>query len=139
MSNLSLVVAQILSALRPDWIWDLGPMRHGRAPGSGTKVPLMFTAATPYLRARREGERGRSKQKGTEMRSRTATKACMGAALGLLLAGSAQAQDHRFEIGGTAGFSSSDGVTFSGVLAGDGNLYNGIEPKDSFSWSVNIG
>lgn len=73
------------------------------------------------------------------MRTKTVTKVCLGAALGLLLAGTAQAQDTRFEIGGTAGFTSSDGVTFSGVLAGDGNVYNGIEPKDSFSWSLNIG
>jgi opacity protein-like surface antigen len=57
----------------------------------------------------------------------------------LALAATARAQDPRVEIGGTAGWTYSDGVTFEGVLAGDGNIYNGIEPKDSFSWSVNIG
>jgi outer membrane protein W len=67
------------------------------------------------------------------------TKACLGAGLSLLLAGTAQAQDPRIEIGGSAGWTLSDGVTFAGVLAGDGQVYNGIEPKDSFSWSLNIG
>jgi opacity protein-like surface antigen len=55
------------------------------------------------------------------------------------LAATARAQDPRVEIGGTAGWTYSDGVTFDGVLANDGNIYNGIEPKDSFSWSANIG
>ena len=73
------------------------------------------------------------------MRTRTAARACWGVALSLLVAGAAQAQDYRIEIGGTAGFTSSDGVTFTGVRAGDGNVYNGIEPKDSFSWGLNIG
>jgi hypothetical protein len=73
------------------------------------------------------------------MRTRTVTKACLGAGLSLLLAGTAQAQDPRIEIGGSAGWTLSDGVTFAGVLAGDGQVYNGIEPKDSFSWSLNIG
>ena len=73
------------------------------------------------------------------MRSRTVNTACMGAALSLLLAGTAQAQDPRIEVGGSAGWTNSDGVTFDGVRAGDGNVYNGIEPKDSFSWSLNFG
>jgi opacity protein-like surface antigen len=62
-----------------------------------------------------------------------------GAALGLVLAGTAQAQDPRVEIGASAGWTFSDGVTFDGVLAGDGNVYNSIEPKDSFSYSLNLG
>src|SRR5262245_22126702 len=57
----------------------------------------------------------------------------------LALAAAAHAQDPRVEIGGTAGWTSSDGVTFANVLAQDGNIYNGIEPKDSFSWSASIG
>ena len=73
------------------------------------------------------------------MRSSSVTKACMGAAFGLLMAGTAQAQDPRIEIGGSAGWTNSDGVSFQGVVAGDGNVYNGIEPKDSFSWSLNVG
>jgi len=61
------------------------------------------------------------------------------AALGLLSAGAAQAGDARVEIGGGAGWTFSDGVTFDGVLAGDGNIYNSIEPKDSFSYQLNLG
>jgi opacity protein-like surface antigen len=57
----------------------------------------------------------------------------------LALAATAHAQDPRVEIGGTAGWTFSDGVTFDGVHADDGNIYNGIEPKDSFSYSVNLG
>ena len=57
----------------------------------------------------------------------------------LAVAASAQAQDPRVEIGGTAGWTYSDGVTFDGVLADDGNIYGGIEPKDSFSYSLNLG
>ena len=63
----------------------------------------------------------------------------MGLVASLLLAGTARAQDSRWEIGGNAGWTYSDGVTFDGVLAQDGNFYNGIEPKDSFSWGLNIG
>jgi hypothetical protein len=56
------------------------------------------------------------------------------AALGALLGASAGAQDHRIEFGASAGYTLSDGVTFDNVRARDGNLYNGIEPKDSFSY-----
>jgi outer membrane protein with beta-barrel domain len=73
------------------------------------------------------------------MRSTTVTKACMGAAFSLVLAGTAQAQDPRIEIGGSAGWTNSDGVTFDGIVAGNGNLYDGIAPKDSFSWSLTLG
>jgi hypothetical protein len=73
------------------------------------------------------------------MRSRTVTKACIGVAASVLLAGTAQAQDPRIEIGGNIGWTNSDGVTFDGIVAGDGNLYNGIEPKDSMSWSLSLG
>jgi opacity protein-like surface antigen len=55
------------------------------------------------------------------------------------MAAPAQAQDYRVELGGTAGWVFSDGVTFDGIIAGDGNLYNGIEPKDSFGYSLNLG
>ena len=63
----------------------------------------------------------------------------MGASLGVLLAGPARAQDPRVEIGVIAGWTFSDGVTFHAVLAGDGNVYNSIEPKDAFSYSLNLG
>lgn len=44
------------------------------------------------------------------------------------------AQDeHRFEITGAGGWTASDGVSGESILAGDGNVYNRIDPKDSFS------
>jgi hypothetical protein len=56
-----------------------------------------------------------------------------------LAAPSAQAQDHRWEIGAVAGYNVSDGVSGQAVRAGDGNLYNNIAPKDSFSYSLDLG
>jgi outer membrane protein with beta-barrel domain len=61
-------------------------------------------------------------------------------ATALALAASASwAQDPRFEIGANAGWTLSDGVTGGPILAGDGNLYNSIDPDDSFSWGADIG
>ena len=57
----------------------------------------------------------------------------------LLAAPAARAQDHRIELGANFGYTLSDGVTFQGVLAGDGNLYNGIAPKDGASWGLSLG
>ena len=54
-------------------------------------------------------------------------------------ASAAWAQDPRVEIGASAGWTFSDGVTFDGVVAGDGNIYNAVEPKDAFSWGLNLG
>jgi outer membrane protein W len=65
--------------------------------------------------------------------------ALAGAATAVLAAAPALAQDPRVEIGASAGWTFSDGVTFSGVLAGDGNVYNAIEPKDSFSYNLTLG
>jgi hypothetical protein len=62
-----------------------------------------------------------------------------GLVMGLVLAAPAMAQDHRVEVGVSAGWTFSDGVTFDGVLAGDGALYNSIDPKDAFSYGLNIG
>jgi Outer membrane protein beta-barrel domain len=63
------------------------------------------------------------------------------AVLGTLLASAAWAQDHRFEISGNGGWTFSDGVSSAGgpVLGGDGNLYDRIDPKDSFSWGITLG
>jgi hypothetical protein len=58
---------------------------------------------------------------------------------GSLASGTARAEDPRIEIGASAGWTSSDGVTFDGVRAGDGNVYDSIGPKDSFSYNLNIG
>ena len=56
-----------------------------------------------------------------------------------LAAPAARAQDARVEIGVSAGWTFSDGVTGGPVLAGDGNLYDRIEPKDSFSYALDLG
>jgi opacity protein-like surface antigen len=56
-----------------------------------------------------------------------------------LVASAAWAQDSRVEIGASAGWTFSDGVTGDGVRGGDGNIYNSIEPKDAFSYSVDLG
>jgi len=54
---------------------------------------------------------------------------------------SAYAEDHerRFEISGQLGWTASDGVNGSAVRAGDGNVYDAIEPRDSFSWGLSGG
>jgi hypothetical protein len=57
----------------------------------------------------------------------------------LVAAARAQAQDPRVEIGASAGFTLSDGVTFQGVIGGDGNVYNEIGPKDSVCFGANLG
>jgi hypothetical protein len=49
-----------------------------------------------------------------------------------LAASTAWAQDPRVELGLMAAWTQSDGVTGDAVLAGDGVLYNSIEPKDAF-------
>ena len=61
-------------------------------------------------------------------------------AIGAVMAAApAQAQDPRIEIGASAGWTFSDGVTFDGVVAHDGNVYNAIDPKDSFSYNLTFG
>ena len=66
-------------------------------------------------------------------------KAILTLALALAATSAAWAQEPRVEIGVMAGYTSSDGVTFAGVLAGDGNVYNSVDPKDSFSYSLDLG
>jgi hypothetical protein len=51
----------------------------------------------------------------------------------------APAAAQRVEISGIFGWSLSDGVTFEDVLAQDGNLYNEVDLKDSFSWGFSVG
>ena len=52
----------------------------------------------------------------------------------------AAAQSPRVEITGLVGWTLSDGVTGdSPILAGDGNIYDEIGPKDSASWGLGIG
>jgi Outer membrane protein beta-barrel domain len=45
----------------------------------------------------------------------------------------------RAEVGGLFGWTLSDGVTSDGVLAPDGNIYDAVDVKDSFSWGFDIG
>ncbi len=57
----------------------------------------------------------------------------------VLAASAAWAQDPRVEIGVVGGWTFSDGVTGEAVAGGDGNLYNSIEPDDSFSYGLDLG
>jgi len=45
----------------------------------------------------------------------------------------------RVEAGAMFGWTFSDGVSGDAVLAPDGNLYDRVDPKDSFSWNLRIG
>jgi opacity protein-like surface antigen len=56
-----------------------------------------------------------------------------------LLASAGSAQEKRVEIGAMAGWNLSDGVSGEAIRGGDGFLYNSIDPKDSFSYSLNLG
>jgi hypothetical protein len=56
-----------------------------------------------------------------------------------LAASASWAQEHRVEIVGSGGWTLSDGVTGDGVLAGDGGVYNSIDPKDAVSYSLELG
>ena len=45
----------------------------------------------------------------------------------------------RVEVSGFGGWTISDGVAGDGVRALDGNIYNAIDIKDSFSWGFGVG
>ena len=51
----------------------------------------------------------------------------------------AQAQDHRVEIAGTAGWTFSDGVSGNPVLVPAVGTFDRLDPKDAFSWGARIG
>jgi opacity protein-like surface antigen len=57
----------------------------------------------------------------------------------LILVSSSSAYAQRVELSGIFGWTLSDGVTGDAVLAGDGNLYDEIDLKDSGSWGFSIG
>jgi hypothetical protein len=59
--------------------------------------------------------------------------------LAVLAASASWAQDYRGEIGASAGWTFSDGVSGQAVRAADGNLYDAIEPDDAFSWGLDLG
>jgi len=48
----------------------------------------------------------------------------------------AQERESRIELSAIAGYTASDGVTGSPVLAGDGNIYDSVDPRSSFSFSL---
>ncbi len=52
---------------------------------------------------------------------------------------SAQAQDHRVELAGTAGWTFSDGVSGNAVLVPGVGTFDRLDPKDAFSWGLRIG
>jgi hypothetical protein len=56
-----------------------------------------------------------------------------------LAAPASWAQDPKIEIGATGAWTLSDGVSGDAIRAGDGRLYNSIEPKDSFAYSLSVG
>lgn len=51
----------------------------------------------------------------------------------------ALAQDKKVEASVLVGWTFSDGVSGSSILAGDGNVYDRIDPKDSFKWGFDVG
>lgn len=57
----------------------------------------------------------------------------------LAFASLAEAQDKRLEISGNVGYTLSDGVSGDAHLAGDGNIYDRIDPQDSVSFSLTLG
>ena len=55
-----------------------------------------------------------------------------------MIAPAAMAQEGAFELSASAGYTLSDGVTFDGVPV-LGEVFNRIEPKDSFSFNATLG
>ena len=68
-------------------------------------------------------------------------RAFVTAALFVLVAGAAPAfAQGRVEVSGFVGFSLNDGVdSESAIIAGDGNIYDNIEPKDSAVYGFTVG
>jgi len=61
-------------------------------------------------------------------------------ALAALLGAPAMAQEHKAVVDVLFGYSFADGVqTDQSILAQDGNLYNRLDPKDSFKWGIGGG
>jgi hypothetical protein len=61
-------------------------------------------------------------------------------ALGAIVwASPALAQERRGEVSVLFGWALSEGVDGDPVVAGDGNVYNRVDPKDSFKWGLSAG
>ena len=63
----------------------------------------------------------------------------LAAAIVLAAAAPVFAQSPKVEVSGIFGWTFSDGVTGDGILAGDGNIYDEINAKDSFNWGFMLG
>ena len=61
------------------------------------------------------------------------------ALLAVIFAPAAVSAQSRVEVSGIVGWTTSDGVDGNAVLAGDGNIYDAIDVKDSFSWGFGVG
>jgi len=73
-------------------------------------------------------------------RSNVMLKRILATALLFVLAGVPMlAQSPKVEVSATLGWTFSDGVSGDAVLAGDGKLYDRVDPKDSGSFGLNIG
>jgi len=57
----------------------------------------------------------------------------------MILATAPSAYAQKVEASVLLGWTFSDGVTGDGVLAGDGNIYDAVDVKDSFSWGLGVG
>ena len=57
----------------------------------------------------------------------------------MMTAAPALAQEKRVEASVITGWTFSDGVSGTQVTAGDGNIYNRIDTKDSFNWGLDVG
>ena len=49
------------------------------------------------------------------------------------------AQTPKAEVGAFVGWVFADGVSGDNFKGGDGNVYNRVDPKDSFGWGLDIG
>ena len=66
-------------------------------------------------------------------------KKAMVMAVVVVFASASQAAAQRVELTGLFGWTLSDGVEGDGILAGDGNIYDTVDVKDSVSWGAGIG
>ena len=57
----------------------------------------------------------------------------------IIVSSASAAYAQRVEVSGLFGWTLSDGVTGDPVLAGDGNLYDTVDVKDSGSWGFAVG
>lgn len=57
----------------------------------------------------------------------------------MIVAAAPSAYAQRVEVSGLFGWTLSDGVTGDPILAGDGNIYDAVDVKDSASWGFAVG